>query len=55
MLARIRQQLRRVCKSFYNLEGINLIVRDIDIGIELEEEGDYLRAWQRAVLHIGNL
>ena len=44
-----KEQLRRVCKSFYNLEGINLIVRDI-ISESAAEEGDYLRAWQRAVL-----
>ena len=44
-----REQLRRVCKSFFNLEGINLIVGDV-ISDAAAEEGDYLRAWQRTAL-----
>lgn len=44
-----REQLRRVCKSFFNFEGINLIVGDIILD-SAAEEGDYLRAWQRTVL-----
>ena len=51
-LANARQdseQLRRICKSFFNLEGIKLIVRDI-MSDSAAKEGDYLRAWQRAAL-----
>lgn len=51
-LANARQdseQLRRICKSFFDLEGINLLVKDI-ISDSAAAEGDYLRAWQRAVL-----
>ena len=44
-----REQLRRVCKSFFVLEGINLSVSEI-ISDAAAEDGDYLRAWQRAVL-----
>lgn len=44
-----REQLRRVCNAFFDLEGISLIVRDI-ISDSAAEEGDYLRAWQRAAL-----
>ena len=49
-----REQLRRVCKSFFDLEGVNLIVRDI-ISDSATEEGDYLRAWQRAALRRNEL
>lgn len=51
-LANARQdseQLRRICKSFFDLEGINLIVGDI-VSDSAAMEGDYLRAWQRAAL-----
>lgn len=41
-----REQLRRVCKSFFALEGIDLNVRDI-MSAAAAEEGDYLRAWLR--------
>ncbi|CAI2717525.1 ATP-dependent helicase [Nitrospina watsonii] len=44
-----REQLRRICKSFYTLEGINLDVNDI-MSQAATEDGDYLRAWQRAAL-----
>ena len=44
-----REQLRRICKSFFELAGINLIVRDI-MSDASTEEGDYLRAWGRAAL-----
>ena len=44
-----REQLRRVCKSFFDLKGIILIVEDIISDAEAEE-GDFLRAWQRAAL-----
>jgi DNA helicase-2/ATP-dependent DNA helicase PcrA len=49
-----REQLRRVCKAFYTLEGINLDVRDI-ISYASSEEGDYLRAWRQAVLNRSEL
>ena len=39
-----REQLRRVCKSFFELAGVNLQVRDI-ISDAAAAEGDYLRAW----------
>ena len=41
-----REQLRRVCKSFFDLAGVNLQVRDI-ISDAATADGDYLRAWQR--------
>ena len=41
-----REQLRRVCKSFFELAGVNLQVRDI-ISDAAAAEGDYLRAWHR--------
>ena len=44
-----REQLRRACKSFFELSGINLIVGDI-ISEAAPEDGDYLRAWARAAL-----
>ncbi len=51
-LANLRQdgvQLRRVCKSFYVLEGVNLIVADI-VSEAAIMDGDYLSAWMRAIL-----
>ncbi len=44
-----REQLRRVCKSFFDLAGINLQVRDI-ISDAAAADGDYLRTWQRTAL-----
>ena len=44
-----REQLRRVCKSFFELAGVNLQVRDI-ISDAAAAEGDYLRAWHRTAL-----
>ena len=44
-----REHLRRVCKSFFELAGINLQARDI-ISEAAAAEGDYLRAWQRTAL-----
>lgn len=44
-----REQLRRVCKSFFDIKDIDLIVSDV-ISDSATEEGDYLRAWQRVVL-----
>jgi len=49
-----REQLRRVCKGFYMLEGINLNVRDI-VSRAAAEDGDYLRAWQSTVLNRAGL
>ena len=49
-----REQLRRICKSFYDLAGINSQVQDI-ISDAATEEGDYLRAWQRTVLRTPQL
>jgi DNA helicase-2/ATP-dependent DNA helicase PcrA len=44
-----RDQLRRVCKSFYAIEGIDLAVRDI-VSAAATYEGDYLRAFRIAAL-----
>lgn len=44
-----REQLRRVCKSFFELAGVNLQVRDI-VSAAAAAEGDYLRAWHRIAL-----
>lgn len=43
------EQLRRVCRSFYVLEGINLAAADI-ASEAMMTDGDYLRAWTRAAL-----
>ncbi len=51
-LANARQdseQLRRVCKAFYTLEGISLDARDV-VSAAAAQEGDYLRAWAAAAL-----
>jgi DNA helicase-2/ATP-dependent DNA helicase PcrA len=44
-----REQLRRVCKAFYTLEGLNSDVQDV-ISAAVAHAGDYLRAWQQTVL-----
>lgn len=44
-----REQLRRVCNSFSSMTNIELIVGDI-MSDSAVAEGDYLRAWCRAVL-----
>ena len=44
-----REQLRRVCKAFFTLEGIDLNVKDI-MSFASTDEGDYLRAWRKAIL-----
>ena len=41
-----REQLRRVCKTFFELADVNLQVRDI-ISDAAAAEGDYLRAWHK--------
>lgn len=45
-----RESLRRVCKSFYTLEGIDLNVNDV-ISRSSTLEGDYLRGWAQAALN----
>ena len=42
-----RTQLRRVCRSFFALDGVNLAVEDI-VSDAAIADGDYLRAWLRA-------
>lgn len=44
-----REQLRRICKAFYRLEGIDLNIEDIISNAALTE-GDYLRSWRENVL-----
>ena len=39
-----REHLSRVCKAFYDLEGINLDVNDV-MSHASAEDGDYLRSW----------
>lgn len=43
------EQLRRVCESFYALEGVDLITADI-VSEAMIGDRDYLRAWWRAAL-----
>lgn len=45
-----REYLRRVCKAFFKLEGVDLDVRDI-ISHASAEESDYLRSWAIAALN----
>ncbi len=44
-----KQQLRRICTAFYQLEGIKLNVEEI-ISNAAITEGDYLRSWRDMVL-----
>lgn len=44
-----REHLRRVCKAFFTLEGIDLNIKDI-ISQASTEDGDYLRGWVEAAL-----
>jgi len=39
-----REQLRRICKSFYEIEGVEMEVRQL-IAEAAQFGGDYLRAW----------
>jgi ATP-dependent DNA helicase UvrD/PcrA len=39
-----KEQLRKVCKSFYELEGLDLRVEDV-IAASSAEGGDFLRSW----------
>jgi DNA helicase-2/ATP-dependent DNA helicase PcrA len=43
-----REQLRRVCKAFYELEGIDFRVPDVAAAAAVDG-GDFLRAWLSAV------
>jgi DNA helicase II / ATP-dependent DNA helicase PcrA len=49
-----REQLRRVCKAFYTLAGVELNVRDI-VAAAAATEGDYLRAWRKSALESGDI
>ncbi len=44
-----REHLRKICKAFFTLEGIDLNIRDI-ISHASTEDGDYLRSWSKAAL-----
>ena len=44
-----REQLRRLCKAFYELEGIHLEIQDVIATASLQG-GDYLRGWFDSVL-----
>lgn len=41
-----REQLRRVCKAFFELEGVDVRVEDV-VGASAETGGDLLRWWAR--------
>lgn len=48
-----REQVRRLCKAFYSLEGVNLRVEDV-LSQSIVHEGDYLRTWLNvAISHAG--
>jgi DNA helicase-2/ATP-dependent DNA helicase PcrA len=44
-----REQLSRVCKSFYSLEGINIAASDV-VAHASAGDGNYLRGWADVVL-----
>ena len=44
-----REQLSRICKSFYSLEGINVSASDV-VAQASTADGNYLRAWAGVVL-----
>ncbi len=44
-----REQLRKVCKAFYSLEGDNIRVEDV-VAASSFQSGDYLRGWLEAAL-----
>ena len=44
-----REHLRKICKTFFTLEGIDLDIRDI-MSHAGTEDGDYLRSWVKAAL-----
>ncbi len=45
-----REQIRRVCKSFFSLEGIRIDVKDV-VSFSSTTDGDYLRAWAELALN----
>lgn len=45
-----REQLRKVCKAFYSLEGNNIRVEDV-VAASSFQSGDYLRGWLEAALN----
>ena len=45
-----REHLRRVCETFFTLEGINLDIKDI-ISHASTESGEYLRSWAVSALN----
>jgi DNA helicase-2/ATP-dependent DNA helicase PcrA len=49
-----KEQLRKVCKSFYELEGVDLRVEDV-IAASSAEGGDFLRSWINEALARRNL
>ena len=49
-----REQLRKVCKSFFELEGVDLRVEDV-IAAASAEGGDFLRSWVNEALARRNL
>lgn len=49
-----REQVRRVCKAFYQLEGINVRVEEVVAGAPLNG-GDFLKSWTSQVLKNANL
>ena len=49
-----REYLRKVCKSFFTLESVDLNIRDI-ISHAMIEDGDYLRSWAVATLNRDDL
>lgn len=44
-----REQLRKVCKAFYSLEGNNIRVEDV-VASSSFQNGDYFRGWLEAAL-----
>jgi len=49
-----REHLRRICKAFFSLEGIDLNVKDITAHASAED-GDLLRSWAVAALNRSEL
>jgi DNA helicase-2/ATP-dependent DNA helicase PcrA len=49
-----RDQLRRVCKAFYELEGLDIRVEDV-VAASSAEGGDFLRSWVNEALAAKNL
>lgn len=49
-----REQVRRLCKAYYALEGVNLRIEDV-VAQAAFDEGDFLRAWISLALRSGNM